>query len=81
MAVAGKQVLELLQDNSYEECSKFGDSEDDFHRSGSNIHPNDEDNWEVCEAGNGTVRSVATQISFCVTICNSLWGTIVICLE
>lgn len=44
MAVAGKRVPELLQDNSYEEYSKFGYSEDDFHRSDSDIHPNDEDN-------------------------------------
>jgi hypothetical protein len=64
MAVAGKKVHELLQDNSYEEYSKFGDFEDDFHRSDSDIHPNDEDNWEVCDAGNGDVRRVATQISF-----------------
>ena len=64
MAVAGKQVPELLQDNSYEAYKKFGDFEDDFHRSDSDIHPNDADNWEVCDAGNGNVRRVATQISF-----------------
>jgi hypothetical protein len=63
MAVAGKQVPELLQENNYEEYNKFGDFEDEFHRSDSDIQPND-DNWEVCDAGNGSERRVATQISF-----------------
>ena len=57
-------VPEPLQDNSYEENSKFGDSEDDFHRSDWDIHPNDEHNWEFCDTGNGNVRRVTTQISF-----------------
>lgn len=47
-------IRSLLRDNIYEEYSKFSDSEDDFHRSDSDIHPNDEDNWEVCDAGNHT---------------------------
>jgi len=64
MAVAGKKVPELLQEHSYEKYSKLGDFEDDFHASDSDIHSNDEDSWEVCDAGNGNVLRVATQISF-----------------
>ena len=41
----------LLRDNIYSKC---GDSEDDFHSSDSDIHPNDEDNREVCGTGNHT---------------------------
>jgi hypothetical protein len=54
MVFAGKQVPELLPDNSDEEYRKFCDSEDDFRRSDSDIHPNVEDSWEVCDAGNHT---------------------------
>jgi hypothetical protein len=38
-------------------------TEDDFHRSDTDIRPNSEDNWEVCVVSNGNVRRVATQIS------------------
>jgi hypothetical protein len=38
-------------------------TEDDFHRSESDIHPNSEDSWEVCDAGNGNVRRVATNFA------------------
>jgi uridine kinase len=57
MAVAGKVSYEVTKNTA----SLV--TEDDFHRSDSDIHPHSEDNWEVCDARNGNVRRVATQIS------------------
>lgn len=50
MAVAGKQYVrcyEIIFTASVV-------TEDDFHSSDSDIHPNNEDNWEVCDTGNHT---------------------------
>jgi hypothetical protein len=54
VAVARKLAQELLQDNSEEEYSNFSGSEDDCHRNDVDIHPDYEDDWEVCDAGNHT---------------------------